>query len=110
MMDYDVSKIADIGRMDDDISLDLADLFRIFGDSTRIRILWLLRSGEKCVEEISSGAGITMSACSHQLKTLRDAHLVSARREGKRVNYSLSDEHVEILLTIALEHLLEKDQ
>ena len=93
--------------LEDDTALDLADLFRIFGDSTRIRILWILREGEKCVDDIATAAGISMSACSHQLKTLRNADLVETRRDGKRILYRISDEHVDILLRVALEHMME---
>ena len=95
------------GPLDDETALDLADLFRIFGDSTRVRILWLLRTGELCVEDISKGTNMSMSACSHQLKTLRNADLVETRRDGKRILYRISDEHVDILLTVALEHMRE---
>ncbi len=96
-----------IEPLDDGAYIDLADLFRVFADSTRIRILWLLRQGEMCVEDISKGAGISMSACSHQLKTLRDSDLVETRRDGKRILYKISDEHVDILLSVALEHMME---
>jgi len=96
-----------VKTLDDDMFLDLADLFRIFGDSTRIRILWHLKSGEMCVDDIAKASGISMSACSHQLKTLRNADLVETRRDGKRILYRISDEHVEILLTVALEHMTE---
>ena len=95
------------GMLDDETAIDLADLFRIFGDSTRIRILWILRGGEMCVDDLATAAGISMSACSHQLKTLRTADLVETRRDGKRIMYRITDEHVDILLRVALEHMQE---
>ncbi len=92
----------------DDIVFDLADLFRIFGDSTRPRLLWALKEQEKCVQSLSGELGVSVSAVSHQLKLLRDANLVRGRRNGKNVYYSLCDEHVHCLLNTALTHLLEK--
>ncbi len=96
-----------VSPLDDETVIDLADLFRVFGDSTRIRMLWILRSGEMCVDDLATAAGISMSACSHQLKTLRTADLVEARRDGKRILYRISDDHVHILLSVALEHMQE---
>lgn len=100
-------KSSPIAMLEDETALDLADFFRVFGDSTRIRILWALRDGEKCVDDIANAAGISMSACSHQLKTLRNADLVETRRDGKRIHYRISDEHVDIILKVALEHMME---
>lgn len=94
---------------DDIDAVDLADFFKIFGDSTRLRILWALLSGEKCVEEIAAAAETSVSACSHQLKTLRHSDLVKYRRDGKKILYSVSDEHVEMILTVALEHMREAE-
>lgn len=87
----------------------LADFFRIFGDRTRVRILLALDSGEMCVCDISEALGMSMSATSHQLRMLRDAHLVSHRKEGKCVYYSLCDDHVKVVLETALEHVGEAD-
>ena len=95
----------DVALLDDETVIDLADLFRVFGDSTRIRMLWALKNGEMCVDDLANATGISMSACSHQLKTLRTADLVEARRDGKRILYRISDEHVDILLSVALEHM-----
>ena len=96
------------GKMpDDDTVMDLSDLFKLFGDSTRLRILWALKEGEMCVETLSSVTGVSVSAVSHQLKALKTANLIRSRREGKWVHYALCDEHVESLLSIALEHLRE---
>lgn len=101
------AKIRD-GMLDDDTVMDLADLFKIFGDSTRIRILWALHENEMCVRGISKSLDLSMSAVSHQLKALKDADLVQSRRAGKNVYYSLCDEHVDILLSTALTHLREE--
>lgn len=86
---------------------DLASFFKLFGDRTRINILLALDSGELCVCDISETLGMSMSATSHQLRLLKDAHLVTSRREGKSIYYSLCDEHVRIVLETALEHISE---
>ena len=92
----------------DDASLTrLADLFRIFGDETRIRILYVLFEEEVCVCDIATLLGMTQSAVSHQLRVLKQAHLIKSRRTGKTVFYSLSDEHVRILLHNGTEHICE---
>ena len=90
----------------DDRLFDLADLFRVFGDSTRIRILYALYEGELCVCDLADLLGMTQSAVSHQLRTLKDAKLVRFRREGKSILYSLDDHHVRQILSVGLEHLL----
>lgn len=87
----------------------LADFFKIFGDRTRVRILLALDTGEMCVCDISETLGLSMSATSHQLRMLRDAHLVSYRKEGKSVYYSLCDDHVRVVLETALEHVGEAE-
>ena len=86
---------------------DLGDLFKIFGDTTRIKIMYALYEGEMCVCAISELLCMTQSAISHQLKTLKDANLVSARREGKEIYYSLSDEHVKSIIAEGFEHITE---
>ena len=88
----------------------LADFFKIFGDGTRVRILLALDSGEMCVCDISETLGMSMSAVSHQLRMLRDAKLVTSRRDGRSMYYSLCDEHVRIVLETALEHIGEGDR
>ena len=103
---------ADIARLqndlpDDEILYDLAELFRVFGDSTRIKILTALSHGELCVCDLSKLVGMTASAVSHQLKILRGAKLVGCRRDGKTVFYSLADDHVNIILRQGLEHVTE---
>ena len=86
---------------------DLAELFRIFGDSTRIRILYVLFEAEMCVCDIATLLGMTQSAISHQLRSLKNARLVKARREGKTVFYSLADEHVMTIIAQGMDHVLE---
>lgn len=86
---------------------DLADLFKIFGDSTRIKILHVLSKSEMCVCDISILLGMSQSSVSHQLKTLRQTKLVKKRRDGKVVYYSLADEHVEQIFNQGLTHLIE---
>ena len=92
---------------DDDTLIDLAELFKVFGDSTRIKILSALSGGELCVCDISTILGMTSSAVSHQLKILKNAGLVSFRREGKTVFYTLADDHVMTILSQGLEHINE---
>lgn len=92
---------------DEDVLIDLAELFKVFGDSTRIKILSVLSGGELCVCDISTAVGMTSSAVSHQLKILKNADLVQFRREGKTVFYSLADGHVNTILKQGLEHVNE---
>ena len=93
---------------DDDILCDLAELYRVFGDSTRIRILYALFESEMCVCAIAELLGMTQSAISHQLKILKDANLVANRREGKTIYYFLSDDHVRTIISKGFEHLIEE--
>ena len=92
---------------DKDTLYDLSELFRIFGDSTRIRILYVLFEAEMCVCDIAALLGMTQSAISHQLRALKNARLVKARREGKTVFYSLADDHVKTIIDQGLEHVAE---
>ena len=92
---------------DEDLLYDVAELFKIFGDSTRIRILSALRSDELCVCDICSLLNMTKSAVSHQLRILRQAKLVKNRRSGKEVYYNLDDGHVATIINLALEHAKE---
>ena len=87
---------------------DLADLFRMFGDTTRVKILYVLFESELCVCDIAKLLGLTQSAVSHQLRILKDAKLVRFRREGKTVFYTLDDDHVRSVLELGMEHVLEK--
>lgn len=91
----------------EDTLYDLTELFRIFGDSTRIRILYVLFESEMCVCDIAALLGLTQSAISHQLRALKGARLVKARREGKTVFYSLADDHVKTMIDQGLEHVME---
>lgn len=91
----------------EDTLYDLTELFRIFGDSTRIRILYVLFEAEMCVCDIAVLLGMTQSAISHQLRALKNARLVKARREGKTVFYSLADSHVRTIIDQGLEHVSE---
>ena len=84
---------------------DLADVFRVFGDSTRIKILYTLYTSELCVADIAEVLQMTQSAVSHQLRILKDAKLVKFRRDGKTIYYSLDDDHVATILSIGTEHL-----
>ena len=86
---------------------DLAELFKIFGDSTRIRILYVLFEAEMCVCDIAEVLKMTQSAISHQLRLLKQAKLVKNRREGKTVYYSLADDHVRAIINQGMEHIEE---
>lgn len=86
---------------------DLAELFKIFGDSTRIRILYVLFESEMCVCDIAQLLGMTQSAISHQLQVLKKSKLVKYRRDGKTVFYSLADDHVRAILDQGMEHVNE---
>ena len=92
---------------DEDQLIDLSELFKVFGDSTRIKILTALSHGELCVCDLSKLVGMTSSAVSHQLKILRSAKLVSCRRDGKTVFYALADDHVTMIIRQGLEHVNE---
>ncbi|MBQ9777463.1 MAG: helix-turn-helix transcriptional regulator [Clostridia bacterium] len=91
----------------EDALIDLSELFKVFGDSTRIRILCALLEDELCVCDIAKLLGMTLSAISHQLRILRAAKLVDFRKEGKTVFYSLADDHVRTILAVGIEHINE---
>ena len=86
---------------------DLAELFKVFGDSTRIQILFVLFEAEVCVCDLAEALHMTQSAISHQLRILKQMHLIKYRREGKNILYSLADDHVRTILQMGLEHVLE---
>ena len=92
---------------DEETLYDLADLFKIFGDTTRIKILYTLRKQELCVNELAQSLAMTPSAVSHQLKILRQSKLVKNRREGKSLFYSLNDNHVVTIVDQGMEHISE---
>lgn len=102
-----VEKVKGQMPSDEDVS-DISDFFRIFADSTRIKILWSLDKSELCVCDIAVLLDMTKSAVSHQLRVLKDASLVKSRREGKVVFYSLADEHIKDIFEKAVEHIYEK--
>ena len=92
---------------DEETLCDLAELFRIFGDSTRIKILYVLFEAEMCVCDIAELLHMTQSAISHQLRVLKQSKLVKFRREGKTIFYSLADDHVRTIIGMGMEHLCE---
>ncbi len=92
---------------EEELLIDLADFFKIFGDTTRIRILSALFITEMCVCDLSEVLGVSQSAMSHQLKILRQANLVKFRKEGKSVFYALKDEHVKQILDMGISHITE---
>lgn len=92
---------------DDEVLYDLAELFRIFGDTTRIKILYALFESELCVGDIAQAVGISQSAVSHQLRVLKGSKLVKFRRDGKTVFYSLDDDHVRSMIALGMEHVEE---
>ncbi|MCI5586891.1 MAG: metalloregulator ArsR/SmtB family transcription factor [Lachnospiraceae bacterium] len=97
-----------IDKMPEESELyDLADLFKVFGDSTRIKILYALYENEMCVYDIANVLNMTQSAISHQLRILKQNRLVKYRKEGKTVLYSLADEHVFTILSQGIEHVEE---
>ena len=91
----------------DEILYDLAELFKVFGDSTRVKILYLLFESEMCVCDIAQLLKLSVSAISHQLRVLKQSRLVRFRRDGKTIYYSLADEHVRSILAEGMEHVLE---
>ena len=94
--------------MPDEESLyDLAELFKVFGDTTRIRILYVLFEAEMCVCDIAQILNMTQSAISHQLRVLKQARLVRNRREGKQIYYSLADDHVRTIIGQGMDHIEE---
>jgi len=88
--------------------IELSELFKVFGDSTRIRILYDLMQGERNVTEITEDLEMNQSAISHQLKILKMAKLIRVRREGKTMVYSLADEHVKTIMAMGKEHIEEE--
>ena len=88
-------------------SQQISELFKAFGDTTRVRILWLLLPQEQCVGDIAQALDISQSAISHQLRILKQMHLIKVRREGKNALYSLADDHVRTILQMGLEHVME---
>lgn len=96
-----------IHHMNEEELGDLAELFKMFADSTRIKILYDLFDGEKNVGEITEDLDMTQSAVSHQLKILKTSRLIAARREGKSIYYSLADDHVKTIIAMGKDHIEE---
>ena len=92
---------------EEELLYDLADFYKVFADSTRIKILYALSSGELCVCDIWQSLGLTQSAVSHQLRILKQMRLVKYRKEGKTIYYSLDDNHIQSILNGGLEHVME---
>lgn len=92
---------------DEELLYDLADLFKVFGDTTRIKILYALMTKEMCVADLAETIGATQSAVSHQLRNLKQSRLVRAKRDGKNVIYSLADDHVHTMLDQGMTHICE---
>lgn len=92
---------------DEEILYDLAELFKVFGDSTRIKILYVLFESEMCVNDIATVLNMTSSAISHQLRVLKQSQLIKFRRDGKSIYYSLADDHVRTILDQGMEHICE---
>lgn len=90
-----------------DVLEQIAELFKAFGDPTRVHILSLLLGGERCVGDIAQGVALSQSAISHQLRLLKQMHLIKYRRDGKNILYSLADNHVRTILEMGLEHVME---
>lgn len=102
--------VSDVNRQmpSEEVLFDLSELFKVFGDSTRIRILYCLFVSEMCVCDIATLLSMTQSAISHQLSVLKRNKLVKSRREGKTIFYSLADSHVRTMLDQGVEHVTEE--
>lgn len=92
---------------DKHVQSQIAELFKGFADTTRVQILSLLLDGERCVGDIADAVEISQSAVSHQLRMLKQMHLIKFRRDGKNILYSLADDHVRTILQMGLEHVME---
>ena len=107
MVTYMEEKLAMSAVPDLEVLFELADLFKVFGDSTRLRVMYALFDGELSVTAIADSLGMEQSTISHQLRVLRQNKLVRVRREGKQIYYALDDEHVEKIIQMGLDHVLE---
>ena len=95
------------GMPEEELLYDLADLFKVFSDTTRIKILYALMSNELSVNDLAEAIGTSQSAVSHQLRILKQSHLVKFRRDGRNIRYSLADDHVLTILDQGLTHICE---
>ena len=103
----DIVEVLENTMPQEEVLYDLAELFKVFGDSTRIRILYVLFETKICVYDLSKILNVTQSAISHQLRVLKQNKLVKFRREGKNIFYSLADEHVRTIINQGMEHIEE---
>jgi len=92
---------------DEELLYDLAELFKVFGDSTRIRIIWALFEADMCVCDIANLLNMSQSAISHQLRVLKNSRLVKYKKSGKTVYYSLNDDHIKKIFELGMEHIME---
>ena len=99
--------IGDDVELGEELLYDLADLFKVFSDTTRIKILYALMGRELCVADIAEATATSQSAVSHQLRTLKQSHLVKFRRDGRNILYSLADDHVYTMLNQGMSHICE---
>ncbi len=106
-MENNKDNITEKEMPDLEILFELADLFKVFGDSTRIRIMFAISDKEMSVLSIAEALGMEQSTISHQLRVLRQNKLVRVRREGKQIYYSLDDDHVKEIIEMGLDHVLE---
>ncbi|MBR4514530.1 MAG: winged helix-turn-helix transcriptional regulator [Lachnospiraceae bacterium] len=95
--------------IEDDTMYELSELFKVFADLTRVKLMYALFDGELCVQDIAEKLDMTQSAISHQLRVLKTAKLVKGRRNGKQIYYSLADDHVKTILGQGIEHVTEED-
>lgn len=105
--DFELVKKVEEKMPEEDVLCDLAELFKVFGDSTRIKILYVLFEAEMCVGDIATVLKMNQSAISHQLRVLKQARLVKFRREGKTMFYSLADDHVRTMIGQGMDHVGE---
>lgn len=103
----DILKKVSEAMPEDEILYDLAELFKLFGDCTRIKILYVLFESEMCVCDLAQLLNMTQSAISHQLRALKQSKLVKSRREGKTIFYSLADSHVRTIINQGIDHIYE---
>ena len=105
-MNENMNRITDAMPPEEEL-YELAELFKVFGDSTRIKILYVLFESEMCVSDMAECLNMTQSAISHQLRVLKQNSLVKYRREGKTIIYSLADDHVRTIIDQGMEHITE---
>ena len=107
MNNYSYVQMMGYGIMDENKLYDLAELFKVFGDSTRLKILFALYDNKICVQDLADTLKMTQSAVSHQLRVLKQSRLVAGERDGKQIYYSLADDHVRTIIAQGREHIEE---